>query len=301
MHTDGVVVIDKPAGMTSHDVVARVRRLFDTKRVGHTGTLDPLATGVLVVCIGQATRIVEYLTAASKEYVAGVVFGVETDSQDATGAVLREADSSVLTAEQLEAVLPGFRGRIRQTPPMVSAVHHEGRRLYELARKGVEVERAAREVEVTRLEMCGFRPGPRARATLTVECSTGTYIRTLAHDIGAALGVGGMMESLRRTRAGAFRLDHARTLEELAALREAGALHTALRSIPDALADWPRVTLTEEEARRIAQGQTAEARGLTADRALLLDEAGAPLALARADGRRLAPFKVLVRSSDSAD
>src|ERR1041385_3460225 len=138
---DGVVVVYKPAGITSHDVVNRLRRLYHMRRVGHTGTLDPLATGVLVICLGQATRIVEYLTAARKEYSAGVIFGLTTDSEDITGATIAETDASSVTREQLLDVLPRFTGKIKQIPPMVSAIHHEGKRLYELARAGKTVER----------------------------------------------------------------------------------------------------------------------------------------------------------------
>jgi tRNA pseudouridine55 synthase len=296
---NGVVVVDKPGGWTSHDVVAKLRRIYGTKRVGHTGTLDPLATGVLVVCLGQATRIVEYLTAARKEYVAGFVFGVTTDSEDATGTILSESDASRVRAEDVEAVLPRFRGRIRQVPPMVSAVHHEGRRLYELARAGVEVERQPREVEIHRLEMRSFEAGRRARAELVVECSSGTYIRTLSADIGAAPelgGVGGMMESLRRTRVGPFGLEDARSLEGLERRRD-GALVETLRTIPEALADWPRVTLTPAEVEAVRRGQAVRRDGgFTGGEMLLLDAGGSAVGLARRAGACLAPFKVFAES-----
>jgi tRNA pseudouridine55 synthase len=291
---NGVVVIDKPGGYTSHDVVAKLRRIYGTKRVGHTGTLDPLATGVLVVCLGQATRIVEYLTAAGKEYEAGVVFGVTTDSEDVSGAVISETDARGIGAEDLEAFLPRFRGRIQQVPPMVSAIHHEGRRLYELAREGLEVERQAREVEIHRLEMQSFEPGKRARAELLVECSSGTYIRTLAANIGAVLGVGGMMESLRRTRVGPFGLEEALTLDELEQRRQDGTLAATLRTIPEALADWQRVELTQAEMETIRRGQPVLRD--SAGEALLLDAEGNAVALARRSGPNLAPFKVFAES-----
>src|SRR5579871_4611704 len=150
---DGLLIVDKPAGMTSHDVVNAVRKLFHTKRVGHTGTLDPDATGVLVLCLGQATRLAEYLSASRKHYVTTVVFGVETATQDASGAVIAERDAGFLTAERVAALLPRFRGTILQVPPMVSARHHQGKRLYELAREGVTVEREARQIHIVSLEL----------------------------------------------------------------------------------------------------------------------------------------------------
>jgi tRNA pseudouridine55 synthase len=294
----GVVVVHKPGGITSHDVVNRLRRIYGTRRVGHAGTLDPLATGVLVVCLGQATRIIEYLACARKEYVAGVVFGITTDTEDATGNVLAETDASALTEADVQAVLPRFRGAIRQTPPMVSAVHHEGRRLYELARQGVMVEREARPVEIFRLELAAFNAGRRAAAILRVECSTGTYVRTLAADIGAALGVGGTMKTLRRTRVGSFTLAEAHTLEDMDARREAGTLAATLRSIPDALAEWPRVVLNVAEVERIAHGQAIASRKDAKTRnedelTLLLDDAGEAVGVARRKDGALAPVKVL--------
>ena len=199
---NGIVVVDKPAGMTSHDVVGVARKLFRTKRVGHTGTLDPDATGVLVLCLGNATRLAEYLSAARKHYVADVVFGVETDSQDASGQVVAERDAAHLTQADVSAILPAFRGAIQQVPPMVSALHHEGQRLYDLARQGIVVERAARAVQIDELELTVWTPGVHPTARLEITCSTGTYIRSLAADIGAAAGVGGMMQTLRRTWVG---------------------------------------------------------------------------------------------------
>lgn len=294
---NGVVVVDKPGGMTSHDVVNRLRRLYGTKRVGHTGTLDPLATGVLVICLGHATRIVEYLTASEKEYVAGVAFGVTTDSEDVTGSVLTEVDSSALTRDALEAALPRFRGRITQVPPMVSAVHHEGQRLYELARKGIEVERQARPVEVHALELLDFTPGEQARATLRIVCSTGTYIRTLAADIGKALAVGGMMETLRRIRSGAMTLQDAWTLEALAERKEAGGLAGTLLTIPEALRDWPQLRLSAVERERITQGQTIPWDGVEQGAlTLLLGPDGQAAGIGRGQGRTVQPVKVFAQS-----
>jgi tRNA pseudouridine55 synthase len=279
---NGIVVVDKPAGMTSHDVVYVARKLFQTKRVGHTGTLDPDATGVLVLCLGPATRLAEYLSAARKHYVAEVTFGVETDTQDASGQVLAERDASHLTEATVRSLLSRFRGRIMQVPPMMSALHHEGQRLYELARAGVTVERAAREVEIASLELTAWAPGETPTAALEITCSTGTYIRTLAADLGAAGGVGGMMLSLRRTWVGAsedraFTLREAHTLDTLRARAQAGTLDEAVLPPAAALADWPQARLTESEAARIGQGRALEVSSIDADRRLNWPPVGSEL------------------------
>lgn len=290
----GVVVIDKPAGLTSHDVVGRVRRRFGIRRVGHAGTLDPLATGVLVICIGSATRIVEYLSEGVKAYTAAVAFGVATDTQDVTGTVVATRDAAGVCAADVERAAAQFRGSIAQTPPMVSAVHHEGRRLYELARQGVEVERAARPVEVHRLEVSGFVPGSPAGATLDIECGGGTYVRTLAADIGDALGVGGMMTALRRTRVGRFTLADAIDLDALAGDGAEGAV----LSVEGALSDWPAIHLDADGLSRVRHGQevaaTAPGPHERADGlALLLDPDGRAAAIARRDDTVMRPIKVL--------
>jgi tRNA pseudouridine55 synthase len=289
----GVVVVDKPAGMTSHDVVNVMRRLYGTRRVGHAGTLDPDATGVLVVCLGQATRLVEYLAAGRKSYVAGVRFGIETDTQDASGRVLSTRPAGHLGAQDVERALERFRGRIRQIPPMVSAVHHEGKRLYELARAGKQVEREAREIEIFRLELREFRPGEAADAIVEVVCSSGTYIRTLAADIGEAVGTGAHMSSLRRTWvtcAGERRLDveQAFSLDALRQRAQEGRLSETILPMAEAVRDWPSVTLDEESLMRILAGQR-----------LALGESGPLAALrsgdeaARCDGDDGSPVAVL--------
>ncbi len=187
---NGVLNIDKPAGMTSHDVVARVRRLAHLKRVGHAGTLDPDATGVLLVCLGAATRIADYLADEGKEYRATLALGATTTTEDASGEVLTRTDAGHLGERDLAEILPRFVGDVSQTPPMVSAVHHEGRRLYELAREGITVERAARTIHIDSIQLRDFTPGEAAVATLDIACGKGTYIRTLYADLGAVLGVG---------------------------------------------------------------------------------------------------------------
>jgi tRNA pseudouridine55 synthase len=305
---DGIVVVDKPAGMTSHDVVNAARRLFRTPQVGHTGTLDPDATGVLVLCLGSATRLAEYLSAARKNYSADVLFGVETDTQDMSGSVIATHDAAHLTEQAVRALLPRFRGTIEQVPPMVSARHHEGRRLYELAREGVTVARAPREVQIDRLELLRFEAGASPLATIEVTCSTGTYIRTLAADLGAAAGVGGAMRSLRRAWVGetghAFRLDDAHTLEELRARAEAGTLAEAVLPVASALGGWPQARLNDGLLARIRQGQYVWLAAIAAENlsrwppaseetpVAVLDAGGVVRAVARVTAGRLRPVKV---------
>lgn len=274
--------------MTSHDVVARVRRLAGQKRVGHAGTLDPDATGVLLVCLGTATRLAEYLADAGKAYTAVPTLGVATTSEDASGEILTETDASGVTEADLRAVLPRFVGDIAQIPPMVSAVHHEGKRLYELARAGQTVERAARPVHIESLALRGFSPGPRATATLDVVCGKGTYIRTLCADIGAALGVGGHMASLIRTQVGAFALETAVLLDALTPEN----LPTHLTPPAAALADWPAHVLTSGQRDDILHGRAVAAQLADAPVVRVLSTDGDLLALARAESGTLRPFKV---------
>ena len=208
----GILVVDKPAGWTSMDVCAKLRGVFHEKRVGHGGTLDPMATGVLPVFVGRATRAVEFAEKSDKEYIAGIKLGVVTNTQDITGEVLEERPVSV-SRKELEAALEGFRGDILQIPPMYSAIKIGGKKLYELARKGREVDRPARPVTIKSLELAEQQA--ENLYTIRVRCSKGTYIRTLCHDIGQALGCGGCMASLRRTMAAGFALEDAVTLEQV--------------------------------------------------------------------------------------
>lgn len=210
---NGILIVDKPREWTSHDVVAKLRGVCHERRMGHSGTLDPLATGVLAVFAGRATRAVEFAEADEKEYIAGLRLGLSTNTQDVTGEVMSKSEASVSESE-LEAVLDGFRGDILQIPPMFSAFKINGQRLYALARAGREVERRPRPVTVSKLEISGRENGD---WVLDVVCSKGTYIRTLCADIGAALGTGGCMSALRRVRAGAFTIGMAHSIEEIAA------------------------------------------------------------------------------------
>ncbi|MDO4517516.1 MAG: tRNA pseudouridine(55) synthase TruB [Bacillota bacterium] len=217
---NGILVIDKPQDWTSHDVVAKLRGILHVKRIGHAGTLDPMATGVLPVFVGRATRAVEFAAEREKEYIAGLRLGVVTDTQDITGTV-RETRPVSVTREALEAVLDQFRGPIQQIPPMYSAIKKDGKKLYELARRGQEVERQPRPVTIYELELVE-QVSP-TEFTLRVLCSKGTYVRTLCHDIGQALGYGGTLSALRRTRSAGFTLDQAVTLEQVAAMEDPAA------------------------------------------------------------------------------
>ena len=221
----GVLVINKPQGITSHDVVGRVRKLYGTRRVGHTGTLDPLATGVLVILVGRAAKAAEYLVSDKKEYRATLTLGLTTDTEDITGTVLTSTDS-IPENEQVLDTCRKFTGKIMQTPPMYSALKVGGKKLVDLAREGIEVERTAREIEIFSLEC--EPTDKRNEYTLCVKCSSGTYIRTLCADIGAHLGCGAVMSTLERRQAGEFTIDAAHTLEELEALDMNGRLATLL-------------------------------------------------------------------------
>lgn len=252
---DGVLNILKPPGMTSHDVVGYVRRLLGEKRVGHTGTLDPGVAGVLPICVGRATRLAEYLGALGKAYRAEFTFGVATDTQDAYGQITAAAPAEEVTEAALREVLPRFTGEILQVPPMVSAVRVGGRRLYELARAGAEVERSARPVRIERLELLEFIPGVCPVARLDVACSKGTYVRTLAVDVGAALGVPAHLSHLVRTAAGPFLLADAVLLEELAA----GPSERWLLPPAVAVAHLPRLAVDAPTAQAVARGQAPPA------------------------------------------
>lgn len=247
----GFLNVDKPGGMTSHDVVAIVRRGTKTKKVGHAGTLDPMATGVLVICWGKATRLSDYVMAGTKSYTATMTLGVETDTYDADGEVVARNSTSV-SAEDFAAALQPFRGDIQQVPPMYSAIKRGGKKLYELARAGETVERPARAVSIYTLELLTY---DFPQAHLQVTCSSGTYIRSLAHDIGAALGVGAHLSALRRTAVGEqFLIETAVPLQTLQEHFESDAWQQHLISPAEGLAHLPRIDLISEEATHIANG-----------------------------------------------
>ena len=252
---NGILIIDKPAGWTSMDVCAKIRGILHEKRVGHGGTLDPMATGVLPVFVGRATRAVEFAENGRKEYVAGLRLGLTTDTQDVTGEVLEENEAFV-TGEQVEKTLSQFRGEILQVPPMYSAIKVHGKKLYELARKGKEVERKPRPVTIYELELLG-RPDAGEDLRLRCLCSKGTYIRTLCHDIGGLLGCGGAMSSLRRTMAAGFTLADAVTIEDVQQRGEA-----LLRPLDSLFSGYPAVTLRSPgQEKRVRCGNPVTAPG----------------------------------------
>lgn len=235
----GVLIVNKPEGITSHDVVGKIRKLYGTRKVGHTGTLDPLATGVLVILLGRAAKAAEYLVADRKTYKARLTLGITTDTEDITGKVLSES-SDIPTFEQLKAACNKFLGKIKQIPPMYSALKVDGKKLYDLAREGIEIERQARDIEIFQLECA---PTHKANEyELLVECSSGTYIRTLCADIGAALGCGGVMSALHRVVAGGFSIENSHTLDELEVL-DMDARYDLLAPTESLFEDCPVVNL----------------------------------------------------------
>lgn len=258
MSAPGLVIVDKPAGMTSHDVVGRCRRLFGTRKVGHAGTLDPMATGVLVIGVDRATKILGLLTATDKSYDATIRLGQTTTTEDADGEVLHTVSAAAVTDGQIGAALAPLRGAIEQIPSAVSAIKVAGKRAYQMVRDGETVELPARPVRIDRFDVLSVRRhGGLVDIDVTVDCSSGTYIRALARDVGAALGVGGHLTALRRTRVGRFGLDHARTLEQLA------EMPTLSYSLDDAcLQAFPRRDLTEDETVDTGHGRPLAAAGL---------------------------------------
>lgn len=255
---NGIILVDKPQGWTSHDVVAKLRGIYQQRRIGHSGTLDPMATGVLAVFLGRGTRAVELCENDEKEYMAELLLGIVTNTQDITGEVLEQHPVEV-SRQQLEAVLEQFLGPQQQIPPMYSAVKIGGKKLYELARKGQSVERKPRSIVIHELELCDF-DGKTAR--IRVVCSKGTYIRTLCHDIGVALGTGGCLSSLRRTRAGRFAIDDCVTMEQIQQARDQNAHMAFLRPVDSLFSGCPAVYLGEKEALRCKNGAENAVPGL---------------------------------------
>lgn len=250
---DGVLVVDKPSGMTSFDVVRRVKRAAKVKRVGHGGTLDPLASGVLPICLGEGTKLAQFLLDADKEYDVTLALGVETDTYDADGTVTARQDATAIDEARVRAALPAFTGPIEQRPPVYSALKRDGRPLYDYARAGESVEIAPRQVTIHELALTAWN-GP-GSVGLRVRCSKGTYVRSLVFDLGRALGVGAHVTALRRTRSGPFALDAALPLEgALSALAEPGA-EVPLVAPADALGHLPRCTVDDDLARALEQGK----------------------------------------------
>ena len=298
---NGVLIIDKPAGLTSHDVVAHVRRILGEKRVGHTGTLDPFATGVLVVLVGRATRLAQFLSGAEKEYEAVIRLGYATDTGDVTGKRATESHAKPQSTqsfgrEDIEAALASLRGEIDQVPPMYSAKKHEGRKLYELARRGEEIERAAvrvtiHEFEPVNLDSASLVQNDDGTCDLAVRvvCSAGTYVRTLAEDFGKRLGVGAHLAALRRTRAGDFRINDAITLDELQEKIETNA-QTLLLSHDAALSRLSYFDLNADDTRRTLNGMNVQvsveagSQWRAGERVRMRDETGNLVAIGFYDG-----------------
>jgi tRNA pseudouridine55 synthase len=277
----GLVIVDKPAGMTSHDVVGRCRRIFGTRRVGHAGTLDPMATGVLVIGIERATKILGLVTATSKSYAATIRLGQATSTEDAEGELMQQVSAQHVTDEAIEAAIAGLRGDVSQVPSAVSAIKVDGQRAYRLAREGRTVELAARPVRIERFEVLAVhRHGELVDVDVEVDCSSGTYIRALARDVGATLAVGGHLTALRRTGVGRFGVDQARSLDDLAQRPELSL------TLDDAcLLLFPHRQLTDEEADAAANGRTLGSAGIDGVYAAHTAD-GRVVALLRDDGPR---------------
>lgn len=282
----GILPVDKPLGWTSHDVVARVRRVAGQKAVGHAGTLDPLATGVLILVLGRATRLSDELMGTTKIYCAEVVLGAATATDDAEGEMIRHASTEGLSREAIEAAVGRFIGAIEQVPPRYAAVRKGGERLYVLARRGETVEREPRRVSIERIEVLSWEP-PRLR--LRVVCGTGTYIRSLARDIGEVLGTGGYLHALRRTHSGTIGLGETVPLE---GLQEREDVERALLPPERAVIGRPALVLTSAEEAWIVTGRPIEYEGVAQGSVRLYGSSGDLVALGRADAGRIEPYKV---------
>lgn len=291
----GLLNVNKPAGPTSHDIVALVRRGTGIRRVGHAGTLDPLASGVLVLCLGAATRLSEYAMRSPKRYRARIRLGLATDTDDATGRVIAEYSTDRLTQAQVETALATFRGEITQLPPAYSAIKQGGRKLYELARAGQPVDAAPRLVTIHRLDLleCDL-----PFLTLDVDCSPGTYIRSLARDLGEALGVGAHLAALVRLASGPFRIEDAVPLDVLRAAMQDGSWRNYLLAPDLAVRDLPAVTLDDKQAGRIRHGSIIPAPPDAAGEYRACDATGALLAILEAKDGRWRPVKVFVGAGE---
>ena len=256
MGMNGIILVDKPCGWTSHDVVGKLRGILRERRIGHSGTLDPMATGLLVVFAGRATRAVEFAEADSKEYIAGLRLGVSTDTQDTTGNVLNTCET-LPSKDELIAAANGFLGEISQIPPMYSAIKMNGKKLYELARRGEIVERSPRKVTISKLELVGE---DKCDYILDIHCSKGTYIRTLCSDIGDKLGCGGCMSSLRRVKAGVFSITQAYTMEQIQAAADLGGLDGIIIPVDTLFTDKPNLTVNEFEEKKLRNGNTIKTK-----------------------------------------
>lgn len=284
---NGILLIDKAEGWTSSDVVIKLKGVLRERRVGHSGTLDPMATGLLAVFVGRATRAVEFAEAHDKRYTAGLRLGVTTDTQDVTGSVLRSCPANV-AEDELKAVLTRFTGELEQIPPMYSAIKINGQKLYDIARRGGEVERRPRHITVSGISVVG-RSGN--DFVLDISCSKGTYIRTLCNDIGDALGCGGCMSSLRRTAAGDFSVSQAYTIDEVVAAAAAGEAGKLLLPTDSMFAALPRCTAGAQDERRIKNGNEIKTPALADGDYRVYSDSGEFLMLGRAENGRMRTIK----------
>lgn len=276
---DGIVNVNKPLGITSHDVVYRLRKILNIKKIGHTGTLDPEASGVLPMCVGKGTKLAEYLTAADKQYMARLQLGAFTDTQDASGEVTESFDVCV-TEEQICDAVKKFVGEINQIPPMYSAIKIDGKKLYELAREGKTVERQPRQITISNIEIRNIDLKNNT-VDMLVDCSKGTYIRTLCNDIGAELGCGGHMSALNRTKSGRFEIESAYTLERIEEMAQREDF-SFMTPVGQALPEYERIILAERNANRVRNGIRITLGGLQEGRIYrVFDEKDEFLALAR--------------------
>jgi tRNA pseudouridine55 synthase len=282
----GILPVDKPAGWTSHDVVARLRRVAGQKAVGHAGTLDPLATGVLVVMLGSSTKLSQYLVDSRKMYCACVALGATSLTDDAEAPLEARASIDHLRREDIEKVLQSFVGTIQQLPPRYAAVRQDGQKLYQLARKGVEVERSPRSVTIHSVDLVEWAP---PRLTVRVECGPGTYVRSLARDVGALLGVGGYLHALRRTGSGTFHISECVPLEQL---KTRGDVLAKLQPADRALLSWNAAVLAEEDLADLRQGRPAKLESEQEGNLRVYDDAGLLVALCMLNGGVVRPFRV---------
>lgn len=284
---NGLLLVDKPEGWTSFDVIAKLKGVLHERRLGHSGTLDPLATGLLVVFAGRATRAVEYAEAQTKRYIASLRLGVSTDTQDITGTVLCRNECGI-SQNELESVLPRFTGQIEQIPPMYSAIKINGQRLYDIARKGNTVDRKPRSIVISSIDVIG-KSGE--DFVLDVTCSKGTYIRTLCSDIGDSLGCGGCMSSLRRVACGAFGIGDAHTLEEIISAADSGRLSDFMLPVESVFGETQRITVNERLEKRIRCGNIVEYSDCEDGEYLVFSKSGEFLMLGRADNGLLYTVK----------
>ena len=283
---NGILLIDKQADWTSNDVVAKLKGILHQRRIGHSGTLDPMATGLLVVFVGRATRAVEFAEGHDKRYLAGLRLGITTDTQDITGTVLEDKNVSV-SMEELDQALALFRGEIQQVPPMYSAIKHQGRRLYDIARKGGQVERAPRTITIHDLRVTGGQGGD---WLLDVSCSKGTYVRTLCHDLGQTLGCGGCMSSLRRVQVGQFSVDQAVTLEQVQHMADEGRAEELLLPVDSLFDQYPACVVDAAQEKKIRCGNQVES-GLAVGMYRVYNQGGDFLMLGRAEEGKMKTVK----------